>query len=139
MQSGKTSQLRHTTISAPMQLTTIMSGLLLSLPFLFIISLLTNPPPIASTISLSLRRRGIDSVCLFGASDADAQMTIDEFPSSAPSLAAGDPLRVVPPGGFGGAGNLHSLVLRCANVSDAGLESLLERFKTLSRLELSGR
>lgn len=66
---------------------------------------------------LSLQQRGFDSACLHGATDEDIQDYVVNFQSRK---------------------GLRSLSLRCSNVSDTGLETLLEKMMSVYRLELSG-
>ncbi len=67
---------------------------------------------------VSLQLRGFDSICLFGATDNDINEFVTDFPS--------------------GRKSMRSLSLRCSNVTDAGLENLLEKMICVYRLELSG-
>ena len=67
---------------------------------------------------VSLQLRGFDSICLFGATDNDINEFVTDFPS--------------------GRKSIRSLSLRCSNVTDAGLENLLEKMICIYRLELSG-
>lgn len=57
----------------------------------------------------SLVRRGFHSVCLFGATDEDALDLVHSFPLASK--------------------HVHSLSLRCASVSDRGLEALLDHLQ----------
>ncbi len=67
---------------------------------------------------VSLQLRGFDSICLFGATDNDINDFVTDFPS--------------------GRKSMRSLSLRCSNVTDSGLENLLEKMICIYRLELSG-
>lgn len=66
----------------------------------------------------SLQLRGFDSMCLFGATDKDVTDFVNSFPPSKKSV--------------------RSISLRCSNITDAGLEMLLEKMICVYRLELSG-
>ncbi|XP_013775653.1 F-box/LRR-repeat protein 16-like [Limulus polyphemus] len=70
-------------------------------------------------VYLSLERRGFDSACLFGANDED----VYDFVSNCP------PSQVR---------NLRHVALRCCNVTDKGLEALLETLQAVTQLELFG-
>lgn len=67
----------------------------------------------------SLERRGFESVGLFGANDDDVYDFISNCPQSQ-----------VP--------HVCHLVLRCCNITDKGLEALLETLQAIAQLELSG-
>lgn len=54
----------------------------------------------------SLKQRGFDTICLLNANDADIFDFIQNFPH--------------------GATGIHSLILRCCNISDRGLEAIME-------------
>lgn len=54
----------------------------------------------------SLKLRGFDTICLLNANDADIFDFIQNFPH--------------------GATGIHSLILRCCNISDRGLEAIME-------------
>ena len=66
----------------------------------------------------SIQQRGFDSLCLFGATDKDIVDITTNFLYSRK--------------------NVRSLNLRCSNVSDTGLQMLMERLTCVFRLELSG-
>ncbi len=66
----------------------------------------------------SLQQRGCDSICLFGATDKEVNEFVNNFPT--------------------GRKHIRSLSLRCSNVTDTGLETLLEKMICVCRLELSG-
>ncbi len=67
---------------------------------------------------VSLQLRGFDSICLFGATDNDINDFVTNFPS--------------------GRKMMRSLSMRCSNITDAGLENLLDKMICVYRLELSG-
>lgn len=67
----------------------------------------------------SIERRGLESLCLFGANDNDAY-----------HLAAHFPVQYVK--------HVRHLSLRCSNVTDKGLETLLATLQFVNQLELSG-
>ncbi|XP_031630024.1 F-box/LRR-repeat protein 16 isoform X2 [Contarinia nasturtii] len=66
----------------------------------------------------SLVRRGFHAICLLGATDEDAIDIVHSFPLASK--------------------HIHSLSLRCASVSDRGLEALLDHLQSLFELELAG-
>eukprot|EP00096_Caligus_rogercresseyi_P012956 TRINITY_DN5621_c0_g1_i1.p1 TRINITY_DN5621_c0_g1~~TRINITY_DN5621_c0_g1_i1.p1 ORF type:complete len:662 (-),score=166.58 TRINITY_DN5621_c0_g1_i1:68-2053(-) len=66
----------------------------------------------------SLKSRGFDSFVLLNANDADVFDFIQNFPT--------------------GAKFIHCLTLRCCNLSDRGLEALIEFLQGLFRLEIVG-
>ena len=66
----------------------------------------------------SLVQRGFDSVALFGATDKDVTEFVANFPT--------------------GRSHLRLVCLRCSNVTDVGLECLLENITSIIKLELSG-
>lgn len=66
----------------------------------------------------SLKQRGFDTICLLNANDADIFDFIQNFPH--------------------GATGIHSLILRCCNVSDRGLEAIMEFLQGLYKLEIAG-
>ena len=66
----------------------------------------------------SLEQRGFDSIILFGATDWDVNDIVNNFPPSRK--------------------HLKSVALRCSNVSDTGIETLVEKVGSLYKLELSG-
>ena len=66
----------------------------------------------------SLQVRGFDSICLFGATDEDLVDFASHFNSSKRQL--------------------HSVGLRCSNVTDTGIEHLVKRIPSIYRLEISG-
>ena len=67
---------------------------------------------------LSIKLRGCDNVCLLHANDGDVFDFIQNYPH--------------------GATNVHSLVLRCCNMTDRGLEALLEFMTGVYSLEING-
>ncbi|XP_076460194.1 uncharacterized protein LOC143293159 [Babylonia areolata] len=68
----------------------------------------------------SILQRGFDSVCLFGATDEDAGEFACHFQT-------------------GKSHHLRSLCIRCANITDAGLEVLFRKMaSSINHLELSG-
>ena len=67
---------------------------------------------------LSLKTRGFDTFCLLNANDSDIFDFIQNFPH--------------------GGQNIHCLILRCCNISDRGLETLLEFLQGLYQLEIAG-
>jgi F-box/leucine-rich repeat protein 16 len=73
----------------------------------------TLKPPLQSLI-----KREFDTAVLFNASDADVFDFVQNFPEAAKLL--------------------HGLTLRCCNVSDRGLEALLEFLQALFQLEIAG-
>ncbi len=66
----------------------------------------------------SLKVRGFDSLVLLNANDADVFDFIQNFPH--------------------GAKHLCALTLRCCNLSDRGLEALMEFLQALYQLEIVG-
>ena len=66
----------------------------------------------------SLQLRGFDSICLFGATDNEVNEFVDNFPHCKK--------------------HVRSLSLRCSNITDAGLEILLEKMQCVYKLDLSG-
>ncbi|KAK2156261.1 hypothetical protein LSH36_217g02014 [Paralvinella palmiformis] len=66
----------------------------------------------------TLEERAFDSVCLFGALDCDVPEFVDEFPYCRQNIA--------------------SLSIRCSNVTDIGLEMLLDKMAAVAHLEISG-
>ncbi|XP_046355053.1 F-box/LRR-repeat protein 16-like [Haliotis rubra] len=66
----------------------------------------------------SLHQRGFDAVCLFGATDEDISDFVNNFPPSKK--------------------HLRSISVRCANVTDAGLEVLFKKMPCIYRVEISG-
>ena len=66
----------------------------------------------------SLKTRGFDTFCLLNANDSDIFDFIQNFPH--------------------GGQNIHCLILRCCNISDRGLETLLEFLQALYQLEIAG-
>ena len=66
----------------------------------------------------SLKTRGFDTFCLLNANDSDIFDFIQNFPH--------------------GGQNIHCLILRCCNISDRGLETLLEFLQGLYQLEIAG-
>ena len=66
----------------------------------------------------SLQTRGFDSVCLFCATDKDVAEFTNNFAYSRKSI--------------------RSVSLRCSNVTDAGLEILMEKMISMYSVELSG-
>ena len=66
----------------------------------------------------SLKTRGFDTFCLLNANDSDIYDFIQNFPH--------------------GGQNIHCLILRCCNISDRGLETLLEFLQGLYQLEIAG-
>ncbi|CAH1794186.1 unnamed protein product [Owenia fusiformis] len=66
----------------------------------------------------SFLQRGFDSIGLYGATDNDLISFITDFPYSRK--------------------HIRSLALRCSNITDQGLESMLEKMQCVYRLELSG-
>ena len=66
----------------------------------------------------SLKTRGFDTFCLLNANDSDIFDFIQNFPH--------------------GSQNIHCLILRCCNISDRGLETLLEFLQGLYQLEIAG-
>ena len=66
----------------------------------------------------SLKSRGFDTFCLLNANDSDVFDFIQNFPH--------------------GSQNIHCLILRCCNISDRGLEALLEFLQGLYQLEIVG-
>ena len=67
---------------------------------------------------VSLQQRSFESLCLFGAVDSDINDLFLHYPNSKKTLRA--------------------LSLRCSNISDTGLELLMEKMVCVYRLELSG-
>jgi F-box/leucine-rich repeat protein 16 len=67
---------------------------------------------------LSIKQRGYDNVCLLNANDADVFDFIQNYPQ--------------------GAKDIHTLSLRCCNLTDRGLEALLEFLQGLYALEING-
>ena len=68
---------------------------------------------------LSLKLRGFESLVLLHSNDADVFDFIQNFPH--------------------GAKHIYSLTLRCCNLSDRGLEALMEFLQGLYQLEIAGR
>ena len=66
----------------------------------------------------SLKLRGFDTICLLNANDTDIFDFIQNFPH--------------------GATGLQSLILRCCNISDRGLEAIMEFLQGLYKLEIAG-
>ncbi|KAL9704436.1 hypothetical protein quinque_007954 [Culex quinquefasciatus] len=66
----------------------------------------------------SLIRRSFHAICLMGATDEDALDLVHSFPLASK--------------------HVHSLSLRCASISDRGLEALLDHLQSLFELELAG-
>jgi len=66
----------------------------------------------------SLKQRGFDTICLLNGNDADIFDFIQNFPH--------------------GATGIHSLILRCCNISDRGLEAIMEFLQGLYKLEIAG-
>ena len=66
----------------------------------------------------SLKTRGFDTICLLNANDSDIFDFIQNFPH--------------------GATGIQSLILRCCNVSDRGLEAIMEFLQGLFKLEIAG-
>jgi len=67
---------------------------------------------------LSMKLRGCDNICLLHASDSDVFDFIQNYPH--------------------GAKNISTLCLRCCNLTDRGLEALLEFLQGLYSLEING-
>ena len=67
---------------------------------------------------LSLKLRGFENLVLLHANDADVFDFIQNFPH--------------------GAKHVHGLTLRCSNLSDRGLEALIEFLQGLYQLEIAG-
>ena len=67
---------------------------------------------------LSLKLRGCDNICLLNANDSDVFDFIQNFPH--------------------GAAVTHTLSLRCCNLTDRGLEALVEFLQSLYSLEING-
>ena len=67
----------------------------------------------------SLVQRGFDSLCLFGATDRDATDVAAWLLPACQSMAV-------------------SLSIRCSNISDSGLETVLDKLPAVHTLELSG-
>ena len=66
----------------------------------------------------SLKQRGFDTICLLNANDTDIFDFIQSFPH--------------------GATGIQSLILRCCNISDRGLEAIMEFLQGLYKLEIAG-
>lgn len=66
----------------------------------------------------SLQRRGFDSICLLSATDTDISHFVNNFNSAKKSV--------------------RCLSLRCSNITDKGLERILQHLPNIYRLELSG-
>merc|ERR1719270_285627 len=66
----------------------------------------------------SLKQRGFDTICLLNGNDADIFDFIQNFPH--------------------GATGIHTLSLRCCNLTDRGLEALMEFLQSLYSLEING-
>ena len=66
----------------------------------------------------SLEDRAFDSVIISGATDSDITEFVNNFPNSHKGI--------------------HSLALRCSNISDMGLENLTGKMTSVCKLELSG-
>lgn len=89
---------------------------------------LTSPSSTVSTNNIdqqmkanffhSLKTRGFDTICLLNANDSDIFDFIQNFPH--------------------GATGIQSLILRCCNVSDRGLEAIMEFLQGLFKLEIAG-
>ena len=67
---------------------------------------------------LSLKLRGCDNICLLHANDSDVFDFIQNYPF--------------------GADTIHTLCLRCCNLTDRGLEALLEFLQGVICLEING-
>ena len=67
---------------------------------------------------LSIKLRGYDNICLLNANDADVFDFIQNYPH--------------------GAKHIHTLSLRCCNLTDRGLEALMEFLQSLYSLEING-
>jgi len=67
---------------------------------------------------LSIKLRGYDNICLLNANDADVFDFIQNYPH--------------------GAQHIHILSLRCCNLTDRGLEALMEFLQSLYSLEING-
>ncbi|XP_054719848.1 LOW QUALITY PROTEIN: F-box/LRR-repeat protein 16-like [Uloborus diversus] len=80
---------------------------------------LSSTSELRKKVYQSLERRGFSSLCLHGAGDDDVYDVISNFPA-------------------GHVRQVRWLSLRCCNLTDKGLEVLLEFFQALSRLEMSG-
>ncbi|GIX76550.1 hypothetical protein CEXT_666381 [Caerostris extrusa] len=81
-------------------------------------NLCTSISPL-SEVYRSIEKRGFHSVCVFGAGDDDVYDVVSNFP-------------------IGYAHQVRWLVLRCCNVTDKGHEVLLEFFRSVTHLEMSG-
>lgn len=66
----------------------------------------------------SLEERGFNSIIVTGATDIDITEFVNNFPNSRK--------------------NIQSIALRCSNVSDAGLENMMEKMIGVNKLELAG-
>ena len=66
----------------------------------------------------SLKIRGFDTICLLNANDADIFDFIQNFPH--------------------GATGINGLILRCCNITDRGLEAIMEFLQGLFKLEIAG-
>ncbi len=66
----------------------------------------------------NIEQRQFDSLCLFGSTDADIEEVVSNFPYC--------------------RSNIRSLALRCSNITDAGLEKIMEQATSTVVLELSG-
>jgi F-box/leucine-rich repeat protein 16 len=66
----------------------------------------------------SLQQRGVDSLCLFGATDEDVADFVNNFPTCKRQI--------------------RSISLRCSNISDSALDVLFKKMSCIYRLELSG-
>lgn len=78
----------------------------------------SKDPEARNQFYLSLEKRGFDSVILFGATDTDISNLVNNF---VPSRK-----------------HIQSVALRCSNVTDTGMETLVEKVGNLYKLELSG-
>ena len=67
---------------------------------------------------MSIKLRGYDNICLLNANDADVFDFIQNYPH--------------------GAKHIHTLSLRCCNLTDRGLEALMEFLQSLYSLEING-
>ena len=75
-------------------------------------------PALKRGLYASVKARGYDNLCLLNANDADVFDFIQNYPQ--------------------GARDLVTLSLRCCNLTDRGLEALLEFLQSLQALEING-
>ena len=83
---------------------------------------------------LSIKLRGYDNICLLNANDADVFDFIQVWIWYLAIDLSDLPLQNYPHG----AQHIHILSLRCCNLTDRGLEALMEFLQSLYSLEING-